>query len=159
MKAIYSIAHKYWRRYPEHDYWHLAGAGWIGYCDAVRLYKPGKSSFKTFADRKIHFAISESLWFNTPYRTIDHKRRRKETWIPMMDFICIPQVDWDFDRKRRLRQILKKLPRRQRRIMHDIFFRGRPYDEIASKNKLTKTRIYQIRRETLHKLKIRLTID
>lgn len=153
MRIIYAIAKKYHRKYPDHDYWHLVGAGWIGYCDALRLYKSQKSSFKTFVDRKIRFAIREALWFDTPYKTKkDLCKRQKERWEKIEDYITFPAFDFEFDRKLKLRDAINTLPEKERIVIIETYFRGKITEDIGKMIGVNKSRVSQIKKAALHRL-------
>lgn len=156
MRIIYAIAKKYHRKYPDHDYWHFVGAGWGGYCDAIRLHDPEKSKFATFVRTKIEYAMREAIWFNIPYRTVLHDRRSKERWEPLKEFICESKFDFDFDQKIKIRKLLKDLPEKERLAIEGTILRGFSGPEIGKRLGVNKSMVSKLKKTGINRLKKRL---
>ncbi len=165
--VVKAIAQKYFLRTPPSvTFDELDAAGWDGALDFMTRWDASRGvPLKLAAKRRIHGAIQDYL------RSLDPLTRGQRAdglsgpvSLELEDALTIPIPDTsalaaflDIENTESLARLWNRTGIRERngRILRSHFFRGRPMSEIARTHKLAESRVSQIIKDCLRKLRKR----
>lgn len=134
----------------------LKSAGYKALQEAVETYNPEKGSLSGHSAKRVKWAIYEAL--------------RAENWIVKrseekyqrisLEQANLHHTDTPFkevDKKElleKLSQLLKILPKQQKLIIHEYFFLGKTFRDIAAEQKINLTKVWRTYQSVIKKLNL-----
>ncbi len=129
----------------------LMQAGFLGLLEACYNYNPSRSSFRTYADRRINWAVLASIRLDNPKLQVVNRRD-----YAYEDFELPEQIDPSPrpDRAYELREALDSLTARQREVLH-MRLSGYTQDMIAQQLGISQVAVRGLEQRALKHLRQR----
>ena len=144
LDVVKKMAHSYERL---SDYDSAYADGLIGVWEALKSYQPGRAALRTW----VHTCVRRSCQ--------DHVRVRRKH-VP--SFVALGGVDIagpaapTYEDREEVRWLLKGLPREEKRLLKNCYWRDKTLREVGEELGVGESRVYQIRKQLLIRLKERI---